>query len=232
LTGVGSPPVAGAPAACTGRFITIEGIEGAGKSTQTRALERAVATRIAATGRQVLLTREPGGTKGAEQLRTLLLAPEADWSLEAEILLHFAARADHVGKIIRPALARGDWVICDRFYDSTMVYQSYGQGGDRAMIATLASLLGLRPDLTVILDLDVETSLRRLQARGAPADRYERLGQAFFARIREGFLAVAGAEPDRCVLVDATPDVETVTVAVLAALESRLGSALSATAAG
>jgi dTMP kinase len=218
------PPPQSARSPAPGRFITIEGNEGAGKSTQTRAVERAVALRLAEAGGRVLLTREPGGTAGAEKLRGLLLAPDADWSLPAEILLHFAARADHVEKVIRPALARGDWVICDRFYDSTMVYQAYGQGGDRAMIAGLVNMLGLRPDLTIILDLDVETSLGRLRARGAPSDRYEQLGRPFFERIRDGFLAVAAAEPDRCVVIDATADVETVTQDVLAALRSRLGA--------
>lgn len=196
-----------------GQFITFEGIEGAGKSTQARAL----------AGGRVVLTREPGGTAGAERLRGLLLAPDADWSLKAEILLHFAARADHVEQVIRPALARGERVICDRFSDSTMAYQGYGQGGDRAMIADLARLMGVRPDLTIIFDLDVETSLRRLRERGAPADRYERLGRAFFERLRAGFLAIAAAEPDRCVVVDATEDVAAVTASVLAAVRDRLG---------
>jgi dTMP kinase len=196
-----------------GWFITLEGIEGAGKSTQARAL----------AGGRVLLTREPGGTEGAERLRGLLLAPDAEWSLKAEILLHFAARADHVEQVIRPALARGERVICDRFSDSTMAYQGYGQGGDRAMIADLARMMGVRPDLTIILDLDVETSLRRLRERGAPADRYERLGRAFFERLRAGFLAIAAAEPERCVVIDATEDVAAVAASVLAAVRDRLG---------
>jgi dTMP kinase len=170
-----------------------------------------------------VLTREPGGTAGAERLRGLLLAADADWSLKAEILLHFAARADHVEQVIRPALARGERVICDRFSDSTMAYQGYGQGGDRAMIADLARLMGVRPDLTIIFDLDVETSLRRLRERGAPADRYERLGRAFFERLRAGFLAIAAAEPERCVVIDATEDVAAVTASVLAAVRDRLG---------
>ena len=208
-----TPPPIPLPQGEGGKFITLEGIEGAGKSTQARAL----------AGGRVVLTREPGGTAGAERLRGLLLAPDADWSLKAEILLHFAARADHVEQVIRPALARGERVICDRFSDSTMAYQGYGQGGDRAMIADLARLMGVRPDLTIIFDLDVETSLRRLRERGAPADRYERLGRAFFERLRAGFLAIAAAEPDRCVVVDATEDVAAVTASVLAAVRDRLG---------
>lgn len=208
-----TPPPIPLPQGEGGKFITLEGIEGAGKSTQARAL----------AGGRVVLTREPGGTAGAERLRGLLLAPDADWSLKAEILLHFAARADHVEQVIRPALARGERVICDRFSDSTMAYQGYGQGGDRAMIADLARLMGVRPDLTIIFDLDVETSLRRLRERGAPADRYERLGRAFFERLRAGFLAIAAAEPDRCVVIDATEDVAAVTASVLAAVRDRLG---------
>jgi dTMP kinase len=109
-----------------------------------------------------------------------------------------------------------------------MVYQAYGQGGDRAMIADLARLLGLRPDLTIILDLDVDTSLRRLEARGAPADRYERLGRPFFERIRTGFLEIAAAEPDRCAVIDATAGIEAVTESVLAALRTRLAPAAPA----
>jgi len=182
-----------------GRFITLEGGEGAGKSTQSRLL----AARLRESGLDVLETREPGGAPGAEILRGLLLSGEVAWSLPAETLLHFAARAEHVERSIRPALAAGQWVVCDRFYDSTMVYQGHGQGGDRAAIATLIGLLGIVPDLTLVLDVDVATSVARMRARGAAADRYERLGEAFFARVRDGFLAVAAAEPGRCVVIDA-----------------------------
>ena len=182
-----------------GRFITLEGGEGAGKSTQSRLL----AARLRESGLDVLETREPGGAPGAEILRGLLLSGEVAWSLPAETLLHFAARAEHVERSIRPALAAGQWVVCDRFYDSTMVYQGHGQGGDRAAIATLICLLGIVPDLTLVLDVDVATSVARMRARGAAADRYERLGEAFFARVRDGFLAVAAAEPGRCVVIDA-----------------------------
>jgi dTMP kinase len=182
-----------------GRFITLEGGEGAGKTTQSRLL----AARLRATGLSVLETREPGGAPGAEILRGLLLSGDIAWSLPAETLLHFAARAEHVARTIRPALAAGIWVVCDRFYDSTMVYQGHGQGGDRAAIATLTGLLGIVPDLTLVLDVDVATSVARMRARGTAADRYERLGEGFFARVRDGFLAVAAAEPDRCTVVPA-----------------------------
>lgn len=202
-----------------GRFVTLEGGEGAGKSTQAVRLAQA----LAAAGLDVVQTREPGGAPGAERLRALLLDGEADWSAPAETLLHFAARAEHAERTIRPALAAGRWVVCDRFADSTMVYQGWGQGADRPMIATLTALLGLRPDLTLVLDVPVAVSLARLAARGRAADRYERLGEDFFARIRAGFLAVAAADPARCVVIDATPGPEAVAAAILAALQARLG---------
>jgi dTMP kinase len=203
------------------RFITLEGGEGGGKSTQARLLAAA----LAAGGLPVLLTREPGGAPGAEHLRRLLLEGTIDWSAPAETLLHFAARAEHVERTIRPALAAGIWVVCDRFADSTMVYQGWGQGADRAAIATLAGLLGLRPDLTLVLDVPVETTMDRLARRGAAADRYERLGPSFFVTIREGFRAVAEAEPARCAMIDGAPDEATVAADILATVRTRLGVA-------
>lgn len=193
-----------------GMFITLEGGEGAGKSTQARRL----AARLREAGHGVLATREPGGAPGAERLRELLLAGEIAWSLPAETLLHFAARAEHVARTIRPALAAGTWVVCDRFHDSTMAYQGYGQGGDRAQIAALSAMLGLVPDLTIVLDLDVATGIARMAARGTPADRYERLGAAFFARVRAAFQEIAAAEPARCVLIDAAADADAVAARV------------------
>lgn len=203
-----------------GRFITLEGGEGGGKSTQARRLADA----LAAAGRPVLLTREPGGAPGAEHLRGLLLGGTIDWSAPAETLLHFAARAEHVERTILPALEAGMWVVCDRFADSTMVYQGWGQGADRAAIATLTGLLRARPDLTLVLDVPVEVSLTRLATRGAAADRYEKLGAPFFRAIREGFLAVAAAEPARCLVLDGTPDADSVAAAILAAVQERLGA--------
>ncbi len=170
----------------------------------------------------MLRTREPGGAPGAEVLRELLLNGAVTWSAPAETLLHFAARAEHVERIIRPALTAGTWVVCDRFADSTMVYQGWGQGADRAAIATLTDLIGLRPDLTLVLDVSVPTSLARLARRGAAADRYERLGADFFTRIRAGFLAVAAEDPGRCVVVDAEAEEAVVAGRILAAVESRL----------
>jgi dTMP kinase len=182
-----------------GRFITLEGGEGAGKSTQCRRL----ADRLARCGLSVLSTREPGGAPGAERLRALLLDRDAAWSPLAETLLHFAARAEHVERTIRPALAAGRWVVCDRFFDSTMAYQGYGLGGDRAAIAALTEMVGIRPDLTLVLDVSVPTSLARLRDRGGEIDRYEKLGEGFFQRVRNGFHAIAEADPARCTMLDA-----------------------------
>jgi len=201
-----------------GKFITLEGGEGAGKSTQARRLAEA----LSATGLPVLLTREPGGAPGAEHLRQLLLGGTIDWSPQAETLLHFAARAEHVERTILPALAEGMWVVCDRFADSTMVYQGHGQGADRRTIATLTGLLRARPDLTLVLDVSVETSLARLANRGGKADRYERLGAPFFATIREGFRDIARTDFQRCALISAEPDEDTVAAEILAAVQVRL----------
>ncbi len=197
-----------------GRLITLEGGEGVGKSTQALLLEQA----LRSEGREVVRTREPGGSPGAELLRALLLSGRMDWSPLAETLLHFAARAEHVARLIRPALEAGSVVICDRFSDSTLAYQGHGQGADPAAIRALVALLGVLPDRTVVLHASPATQRMRLAARhaaqggnGAPGeepDRYERLGAAFHARVEAGFRAIAEAEPGRCVLVSAegTPD--------------------------
>lgn len=180
-----------------GRFITLEGGEAAGKSTQARLL----AAELRRYGIEAVVTREPGGAPGAEAIRAMLLAPDAAWPPLAETLLHFAARSDHLAHTILPALDAGDWVICDRFHDSTTVYQGYGQGADRAVIASLVQMLPLLPDLTVVIDVPVPISEERLRLRGGEMDRYERLGAAFFQRIRDGFLAIAAEEPNRCSVV-------------------------------
>ena len=199
-------------------FITLEGGEGAGKSTQARLLADA----LVGLGLPVLRTREPGGAPGAELLRTVLLGGSVDWSVQAETLLHFAARAEHVEKTIRPTLAAGMWVVCDRFYDSTMAYQGYGQDGDRTMIATLVGLLGLVPDVTLVLDVsDAVASARRMQ-RGADPDRYERLDASFHARVKQGFRDIAAAAPERCVLIAADRPVGEVHGSIMQAVRSRL----------
>lgn len=197
-----------------GRFITFEGGEGAGKSTQARLLADALCD----LGVPVLQTREPGGSPGAELLRELLLSGATAWSAPAETLLHFAARAEHVERSIRPALAAGTWVVCDRFADSTMAYQGYGQGADRAMIATLTGLIGTAPDVTIVLDVSDAVGLARLRSRGGAADRYERLDAAFHARVNEGFRAIARAAPERCVVIAADGSEAEVHAAVMRAL--------------
>jgi len=168
-------------------------------------------------------TREPGGAPGAERLRDLLLSGDMAWSAPAETFLHFAARAEHVEATIRPALAAGTWVVCDRFTDSTMAYQGYGQGADRRMIAALSRLIGIEPDLTIILDVTDSVAVSRLLKRGEQANRYERLDAFFHARVNEGFREIARAEPGRCALIAADADEADVLAGILAVLQSRLG---------
>lgn len=194
-----------------GRFITFEGGEGCGKSTQVRRLKEA----LEAEGHEVLLTREPGGTRLSELIRGLLKDEREDPPCDrAELLLFLAARAQLVRNVIRPALAAGTWVVSDRFSDSTFAYQGYGRGLplDVLRLANDFACEGLRPDLTVLLDVDAETSHARMRRREAAtnttADRIEQAGDAFHARLRQGFLEMAAQEPDRIVTVDAsgTPD--------------------------
>ena len=199
-------------------FITLEGGEGAGKSTQARLLADA----LLRLGAPVLRTREPGGAPGAELLRGLLLGGEIEWSAPAETLLHFAARAEHVAKTIRPALDAGMWVVCDRFYDSTVAYQGYGQGADRATIAALTELLGIVPDVTLVLDVSEAVAVERQLRRGMDADRYERLDALFHARVRQGFRDIAAAAPERCVLIDAGGTEAEVHAAIMRALRARV----------
>jgi dTMP kinase len=205
-----------------GFFITLEGGEGAGKSTQARRL----AASLAAAGLPVLRTREPGGAPGAERIRELLLSP-GSWNSLTEAMLHFAARREHVVRSIRPMLEAGAWVICDRFADSTLAYQGAGQGLAYETWSRLCDLTleGLQPDLTLILDLPVAAGLARAAGRSA-ADRYERLGVDFHARIRAGFQAIARREPTRCVVLDAARDAESVYAAISETLRQRLGAPL------
>lgn len=201
------------------RFITLEGGEGAGKTTQSLLLAKALAER----GVVVARTREPGGSPGAELLRGLLLGGSVDWSPMAETLLHFAARAEHVAKMVQPALRDGSWVVCDRFFDSTMAYQGFGLGADREFIAAQTGLLGIVPDLTLVLDVPEAVAKERMRRRGGDADRYERLDAAFHVRVRNGFRSIAAAEPNRCVLLDASGDVQAVHTAIMTAVWTRLG---------
>jgi len=208
-----------------GRFITIEGGEGAGKTTQVGLLVAA----LARAGIAARATREPGGSPGAEAIRRLLLEGEsARWDAVGEALLLVAARRDHVTRLIEPALAQGIWVVSDRFADSTFAYQGYGRElalDDLAALHRFA-LGDFAPDLTLILDLPVELGLARAAARPDPADRFERLDHAFHEKLRQGFRRIAAEGSARCVLVDASNDPQTVHRAALKIIEQRLGVAL------
>ncbi len=204
-----------------GRLITLEGGEGAGKSTQVKRLAASLADR----GIIVVTTREPGGAAGSELIRRLLVEGDPDrWDPETEALLHYAARREHLRSTIRPALERGDWVVCDRFSDSTMAYQGYGHGLGRDWIARLhaTALDDFQPDLTVILDLPVEEGLRRAGRRSGDETRYERMDGGFHERMRDGFLAIAEAEPRRCVLIDAAGSEQAVAGEILRQVSARL----------
>jgi len=191
-----------------GRFITVEGIEGVGKSTNVGF----ICERIGAAGFGVVSTREPGGTPLAEDIRDLVLAERQEPVPPAgELLLMFAARAVHLENLIRPALERGDWVVCDRFTDATLAYQGYGRGQDVAGIRQLADLVhpGLWPDLTLLLDAPLAVSRQRSRARGI-TDRFENEQGAFFERVRAGYLALAEAEPARFAVLDASRPLQSV----------------------
>jgi dTMP kinase len=205
-----------------GRFITFEGGEGTGKSTQCRRL----ADRLAASGREVVVTREPGGSPGAEAIRRLVLEGAADrWSPAAETLLMYAARADHLERTIRPALASGAWVVCDRFIDSTRAYQGAGGHAPAGLISSLEREVagGDRPDLTLVLDLDVQAGLARAAGRDA-LDRFESMDLGFHERLRQAFLDIARADPARCAVVPAHGAPGEVESLVWAAVQARLGA--------
>ena len=192
----------------TGRFITIEGGEGAGKSTAQTFL----ADKLTALGISVLQTREPGGTPLAEAIRRNLLSVDEEAPVEmAELLLVFAARAQHLAKVIEPALEQGKWVLCDRFTDATYAYQGTGRGLSAELIGKLEALVqgDRRPDTVILLDMPPQIGLARARARGA-LDRFEQEEQAFFERVRQGYLKRAAAFPDRYVVVDATQELSEV----------------------
>lgn len=204
-----------------GVFITLEGGEGSGKSTQIRLLADA----LAGIGIDTIVTREPGGAPGAEEIRELLVTGDPmRWSPLAEALLHYAARREHMRHALLPALDAGRWVLCDRFADSTMAYQGYGHGLGRELMGALHALVvpDLVPTLTIVLDIPPEEGLERAATRGG-ADRYERMGPEFHHRLREGFLDIARREPERCAVIDATGTVEQVHAAVCTVVHERLG---------
>ena len=200
-----------------GRFISFEGGEGSGKSTQARKLAEYLGNR----GEEVVLTREPGGTPGAEAIRALLVTGEPErWTAWSEACLVNAARADHVARVIRPALARGAWVICDRYVDSTRAYQGAGKGIADADLLALHALAtgGLWPDLTLVLGIDAATGLARAGARGGGEARFEAHAAAFHARVH-GFIAgLAASEPTRCRSFDAGQGVDELAAAIAAAV--------------
>ncbi len=205
------------------KFITIEGGEGAGKSTQVERL----CARLAAGGLTVRATREPGGSPGADQIRELLVEGRVDrWDAITELLLHYAARRDHLVRTVLPALEAGEWVVSDRFADSTLAYQGYGHEIGPTFVAAIHKIVvAAQPDLTIVLDLPADVGAKRARARGgagAREDRYERMDAAFHERVRAGFLAIAMADQGRCAVVDAASDPESVAASVWRVVVDRL----------
>lgn len=210
-----------------GRFITLEGGEGSGKSTQSRLL----AQDLESAGLKCLLTREPGGTPGAEHIRKLLVNGAVErWDPMTEALLHFAARRDHLVKSVWPALEAGTWVVCDRFTDSTVAYQGYGLGLEREMVEALnrVAVGSFSPDLTLILDVPVDLGLARAHARQDGHHRYERMDTAFHEKLRQGFLEIARGAPERCIVIDGGRPPEEVYLDIRKGVASRLGARLGA----
>lgn len=209
-----------AKATTTGHFISIEGIDGAGKSTQARML----GTQLEAAGKDVLLTREPGGSPGAEDIRRLLVEGDpARWSPQTETLLFTAARRDHWERTIHPALQAGTWVITDRFADSTRVYQGAARAEMRPTVDALHDLMiGTEPDLTIVIDMDPRAALTRGLARGSGEDRFEDMGLSFQNALRHGFLALAKECPTRVIVVDGNAGEAEVAARLLAVVQERL----------
>lgn len=208
-----------------GLFITFEGGEGAGKSTQLRRLGDA----LKQAGIDVVRTREPGGSPAAEEIRTMLVSGESQrWAPETELLLYCAARVEHVASVVNPALARGAWVVCDRFQDSTVAYQGYGHGLGTDIVDELHQILFgvFQPDLTIIFDLPVEVGLERTQGRVGGEDRYERMDMEFHERLRHGFLKIAERNSDRCAVLDAAKDEDIVYRDMIACVNARFNLAL------
>lgn len=208
-----------------GRFITLEGGEGVGKSTLAAALK----ADLSARGIDVLLTREPGGTPGAELIRNLLLAPPAGvtWPALSEALMFYAARVDHLDKLIRPHVATGGWVICDRFSDSTRAYQAAQHAGMAQPVEILEAMCvgSAAPDLTLILDLPLDVARTRMAQRGRAMDAMESRGAEFHERVRAAFLDIAKREPRRCVVLDAAADADALATTALDVIAQRLGGA-------
>ena len=202
----------------SGKFISIEGIEGAGKSTQLTFIKNYLAEQ----GKTVVVTREPGGTELGEQIRTLLLSPsDTPMSVNTELLLMFAARAEHIAQVITPALERGDWVISDRFTDATFAYQGGGRGIDQQRIEQIAqwTLNGLKPDVTFLFDLPVEVGQQRVISRNEDIDRFEQEKVDFFQKIRDCYLQRAEDEPERIKVIDSTKSIADISTQLSRILE-------------
>ncbi len=201
-----------------GKFISIEGIEGAGKSTQLAFIQNYLSEQ----GKHIVVTREPGGTELGEQIRTLLLTPSTtSMSVNTELLLMFAARAEHIAQVINPALERGDWVISDRFTDATFAYQGGGRGIEQQRINKIAdwTLNGLQPDITFLFDLPVDVGQQRVLSRNQGVDRFEQEKYDFFERIRTCYLERAQQEPDRIKIIDANQSIADIQKQLIQILE-------------
>jgi dTMP kinase len=233
-----NPPIKALPRRPRGKFITFEGGEGSGKSTQAKLL----AERLKQVGISSSITREPGGSPSAEDIRKLLVSGSvARWDPLTELLLHTAARREHLRNLIQPVLSRGVWLISDRFVDSTMAYQGYGLGLGRALVETLHKIIAddFMPDLTLVLDIPTETGVSRAKARSQALkaknpdmkteDRYERMAGPFHRRLRRGFLDIAKHEPERCRVIDASGSIEEVAAKVWAAVTEKFALAETAT---
>lgn len=205
----------------TGHFITFEGGEGTGKTTQIKAL----CERLEAAGLEVVQTREPGGSPGAEAIRDLLVKGDTGrWHPSTEAQLHYAARNEHLERVIRPALERGAVVLCDRFSDSTMAYQGMVQGLGETRVKALDDLVvgTTQPDLTLVFDLDSRAGLARAATRAGDEDRYERMGTDFHRKLRDAFLQIAKDHPERCVVIDASGSIAAVSDAIWETVQQRL----------
>ncbi len=204
------------------KLITFEGGEGVGKSTQINLLKQSFTN----SGIPVKTTREPGGTEGAEKIRELLVQGGANkWDGQTELLLHMAARLDHINRFIKPALTEGNFVICDRFMDSTIAYQAYGHKLGEQYVKQLSTLIfgNFTPDLTIIFDLDIKAAMQRADKRNSKENRYEKMGEAFHNNVRKGFLQIAKDNPYRCVVIDASLGQEEISVQIIKIIEQKFG---------